>query len=184
MDKELAVVTDWLLCASSMVDHEFMQLPVAGSEEPEYRERVYCYELYHKWRCHWPKDFPFSLSGEVDKAGHPLIRKAPKPDFLVHVPGQMTNLLVVEVKPQNANQAKMAEDLVKLTHFRRDLEDGNGNPAGYHEAYFWIYGLPIAKWPRLRAKIQEVLDGEDVDYRLIKCFIHERAGTKASRVTW
>lgn len=90
MDDELAQVTEWLLSASSQIGREYFQLPVAGAEEPEYRERVYCYELYHRWRCHWFDSFPFSLSGEVDKTGHPLIRGAPKPDFLVHIPGQMT----------------------------------------------------------------------------------------------
>jgi hypothetical protein len=184
MDKALAMVTDWLLCASSLVDHEFIQLPVAGAEESEYRERVYCYELYHQWRCHWSKDFPFSLSGEVDKAGHPLIRKSPKPDFLVHIPGQMTNLLIVEVKPKNADGKKMVEDLMKLTRFRRDLRDRYKNPANYYEAYFWVYGLPIAEWPELRSEIRKASEGKDLDYSLMKCFVHEQAGTKASQVTW
>ena len=141
MDEALARVTDWLLCASSQVGLEYMQLPVAGAEEQEYRERVYCYELYHRWRCHWPEDFPFSLSGEVDKARHPLIRKSLKPDFLVHIPGEMTNLLIVEVKPQNADETNMADDLVKLTRFRRA-------PANYHAAYFWVYGLPTGRVPK------------------------------------
>jgi len=184
MDKELAMVTDWLLCASSLVGREFIQLPVAGAEEQKYRERVYCYELYHRWRCHWPEGFPFSLSGEVDKAGHSLIRESPKPDFLVHIPGQMTNLLIMEIKPKNADDTKMADDLVKLTHFRRDLKDRDNNPANYYEAYFWVYGLPIAEWLQLRSKIKKASDGKDVDYSLIKCFIHEQAGTKASQVDW
>lgn len=184
MDEALAMVTDWLLCSSSLVGHEYILLPVAGDEDQEYRERVYCYELYHRWRCHWPKVFPFSLLGEVDKARHPLIPKSPKPDFLVHIPGQMTNLLIVEIKPKNADYTKMAEDLVKLTHFRRDLKDKDNNPANYYEAYFWVYGLPIADWPRLRSKIKKASDGKDVDYSLIKCFIHEQAGTKASQVDW
>ena len=102
MEEPLRLVTEWLLCASSLVDEDYIQLPVADSEDLEYRERVYCYELYHQWRMHWPKNFPFSLSGELDKSGHPLIRDKSKPDFLVHIPGQMTNLLIVEVKPKNA----------------------------------------------------------------------------------
>jgi hypothetical protein len=85
MERELDIVTEGLLCASSQVGDEYFQLPVAGKEEPEYRERVYCYELYHLWRCHWPKGFRFSLCGEVDKKGHPLVRGEPKPDYLVHI---------------------------------------------------------------------------------------------------
>lgn len=55
-------------------------------------------------RLRWPKECPYSLCGEVDKAGHPLIRGHGldhlKPDFLVHDPGDLDeNLVVIEVKP-------------------------------------------------------------------------------------
>lgn len=177
MDEALKVVTDWLLSASSQVGAEYMQLPVTGREKPEYRERVYCYELYHRWRCYWPPSYKFSLSGEVDKSGHPLIRKSDKPDFLVHVPGKMRNLLVLEVKSRNANVSKMAKDLVKLTRF--------GQEANYHAAYFWIYGISSQEWPRLREKIvQKVAKTGDVNLDRISCFIHERAGSRAFRVDW
>jgi hypothetical protein len=184
MDKVLSMVTEWLLCASSLVGQEFIQLPVAGAEEPEYRERVYCYELYHQWRSHWPPSFRFSLSGEIDKNGHRLIRNKMKPDFLVHIPGEMTNLLIVEVKPKNAVSSKMAEDLVKLTHFRRDLKDKYNDPANYYEAYFWLYGLTIDEWPKINSQIKRASKGKDVDYSLIKCFIHENAGKRATQVAW
>jgi hypothetical protein len=72
-----------------------MQLSVAGAEARVYRERVYCYELYHQWRCQWANDSRFELSGEADKIGDPIIRRNAKPDFLVHVPGEMQNLLVL-----------------------------------------------------------------------------------------
>jgi hypothetical protein len=39
---------------------------------------------------------PFSLGGEIDT------NRGWKPDFLVHIPGQMTNLVILEVKPGNA----------------------------------------------------------------------------------
>ena len=179
------MVTDWLLCASSQIRPEYIQLPVAGSEEPEYRERVYCYELYHRWRCHWPEGFPFSLSGEVDKARHPLIRKSPKPDFLVHIPGLMVNLLIVEVKPQNADESRMADDLKKLTRFRRELKDPDGNPANYHAAYFWVYGLPVDAWPQLRdGVVRELAGTKEVDLSLIKCYVHEGPGQRATSVDW
>lgn len=184
MDEALRLVTDWLLCASSLVDQEFIQLPVADKEEPEYRERVYCYELYHQWRNHWPKGFPFSLSGEIDKSGHPLIRNKTKPDFLVHIPGRMNNLLIVEVKPKNAKHKKMAEDLVKLTQFRKDLKNTDNSSANYYEAYFWLYGTSIDEWPEVNSKIKKAAEGTDVDYSLIKCFIHEGAGMKARHVEW
>lgn len=79
--------------ATSKIGYNYFQLPIDGQEDPIYRERVYCYELYHQLRSIWPKDCEYELSGEVDKSGHPLIRgnnlDRIKPDFLVHVPGDM-----------------------------------------------------------------------------------------------
>ena len=187
MDENLATVTEWLLFASSQIGREYFQLPEAGAdhEDAEYRERVYCYELYHRWRCHWPDDFPYTLNGEVDKAGHPLIRGGSKPDFLVHVPGHMDNLLIVEVKPENAARARMADDLKKLTKFRRDLKDQWGNPGNYWAAYFWVYGVGPAGWPALRRRLlQEVADCPEFDRSSVSCIVHERAGLRAVLVPW
>lgn len=185
MDVALKSVTEWLICASTKVGAEYMQLPVAGREEPEYRERVYCYELYHRWRCLWPEAFEFSLSGEIDKSGHPLVRGGDKPDFLIHVPGRMRNLLVMEVKPKNAAVARMADDLKKLTRFRRELEHVAGPTANYHAAYFWVYGTSDHEWPELRDQIvQRVAGAPDVDLSLISCFVHGRAGAPAVPVDW
>src|SRR5437867_7565620 len=104
----LIKVLDWLRRASQQVGEEYMMLPVAGAD-PQYRERVYCYELYHQWRCQWPTRFPYALSGETDKRKHAHVRGKYlddiKPDFLVHEPGNMdpdSNLLAVEVKAANA----------------------------------------------------------------------------------
>lgn len=81
------------LRASQEIDHAYMQLPVAGKETPIYRERVYCYELYHQLSLLRVQFAPYSLSGEVDKSGHPYIRgnnlDCVKPDFLLHEPGNM-----------------------------------------------------------------------------------------------
>lgn len=187
MTRGLVRVTEWLLLASAEVPPEYFHLPVAGAEEPAFRERVYCYELYHRWRCHWLEELPFSLNGEVDKQGHPLIPGAWKPDFIVHVPGKMTksNLLVVEVKPANGNVRKMAQDLEKLTSFRRDLRDGQGRPTGYHAAYFLVYGLRLDDSPTLRSSLlEEVVDSAQFDRSLIECLVHARAGIRAVRAAW
>jgi hypothetical protein len=183
--RQLEVVTDWLVSASAEVAPEYFQLPVAGAEDAGFRERVYCYELYHRWRCHWQDGFRFSLNGEVDKQKHPLIPGAWKPDFLVHVPGKMTNLLVVEVKPRTADIRRMAKDLQKLTSFRRDLRDESGRPANYHAAYFLIYGLNLQDWPTLRTQLMKLAGGlEDFDRQLVNCFVHPCAGTGATRAAW
>jgi len=72
--------------ATSRIEHEYFLLPVAGHEDVIYRERVYCYELYHRMREVFEEcEFPYSLAGEVDKNGHPIIYKkigGLKPDII------------------------------------------------------------------------------------------------------
>lgn len=84
------------------IDSHYIKLNVAGSAKQIYRERVYCYELYHQLRCVLGDSSLYELNGEVDKAGHPIIQKAlgaKKPDLIVHVQGKMAkNLAVIEVK--------------------------------------------------------------------------------------
>jgi hypothetical protein len=127
-----------ILCqATERVPQEYFQLPIDGREDPIYRERVYCYELYHQMRSAWPPDSQYTLSGEVDKSGHPLIRgnglDNAKPDFLVHIPGDMGgNYAVMEVKPINVSRKGLLKDLTTLTAFL--------NFAGYERAIFLIYG--------------------------------------------
>lgn len=185
MIRELELVTEWLLCASGQIAQEYLLLPDA-SDEPKSRERVYCYELYHRWRCHWPRNFKFFLNGEVDKKRHPVIPGEPKPDFLVHVPGkmsEMSNLLVMEVKPGNADPTRMRDDLNKLTQFRRNLSH-HDQPANYFAAYLWIYRLQFNEWPTLRSKLLSAQQSNEFDPSLISCFIHEEAGTRAVPVSW
>lgn len=184
MDRDLQLVTDWLLCASSQVPPDYFQLAVAGQEDSEYRERVYCYELYHRWRCHWPDGYPYSLAGEIDKSGHPIIRNAAKPDFLVHIPGHMNNLLIVEVKPVQSTWSLMADDLRKLTYYRRNLVPA-GHPGNYNAAYFWLYGLRTVEWPAFRKQLLKQLGGDEhFDKTLVSCFLHESPGKQAVRVAW
>jgi hypothetical protein len=193
MQDELDQVTDWLLCASSHITAPYFHLPVANMGDPADRERVYCYELYHHWRNHWPDYFPFSLNGEVDKKKHPYIPNSKKPDFLVHIPSQMTNisnLLIMEVKPANTGLKpgglkEMVDDIEKLVYFRSKLLE-NGNPCNYRAAYFWLYHMEIGEWPNLRAKLLQGIKKRitDFDRNLIKCFIHPAPGVRASVVSW
>lgn len=185
MNSDLDKVTEWLLNASSVLRPIYFQLPVAGKEEPEYRERVYCYELYHLWRNEWSEDYPFSLGGEIDKTGHPLIRDKYKPDFLVHIPGVMKNLLVMEVKSKNTDALQIIADLEKLTYFRKELKDQFNQPANYEAAYFWIYGISINEWKQLSADLLiKSKDNQRIDFSLISPFVHESYNTKAIEVSF
>lgn len=101
-----------------------------------YRERVYCYELYHQLRLRWPSDCPYRLNGEIDKRGHPYFADdgwSPKPDFLIHVPGSGDNLLIIEVKTADSLQRRdVLKDLDTLHQFIRR--------AGYRRAMHLVFG--------------------------------------------
>ena len=119
-----------------MQDEHYFQLEVAGSEKPPiFRERVYCYELYHQLRLVMGDIFSYKLDGELDKHGYPEIEEkcGPKvPDFVVHEPGEMDNLVVIEVKPVKVNLVELKKDLKKLKCFL--------SKAQYHCGIMLIYG--------------------------------------------
>lgn len=180
LEEDLKRITAWLLEASCKVPPEYFHLPVAGGQESAYRERVYCYELYHQWRSRWSSP-SYSLCGEVDKSGHPLIPSRKKPDFLVHVPGRMKNLLVMEVKPANARPGAFEKDLKTLTEFRGQLGGGEN----YFAAYLWIYGMSKDDWVQRRWKTRRArfAASDKVDPRCISVWVHE-AGQRAESVSW
>jgi len=189
LTEAVARVFGWLRNASKRIDKEYVMLPVAGSD-PQYRERVYCYELYHHLRTRWDRRFPFSLCGEIDKRNHAHIRGKYltniKPDFLVHRLGWMdstSNLLALEVKAANAKDTYLRTDLRKLTALRRKLTNAEHEPANYHHAILWIYGLPLEYWPDVRSKIFSK-STRDIKTSLIRCFLHEKAGKEATEVFW
>lgn len=92
---------------------------------PAYRERLYCYELYHQLRVrtegHVVAGSPaYGLSGEMDKAGlHAVIVNGKhKPDLIWHVPGKHLNAVVAEVKTTSRwNHAGVKKDLQTLAAF-------------------------------------------------------------------
>ncbi len=120
-----------------MKDAHYFKIKFAGSEELKFRERVYCYELYHHLRNALGDEFEYKLDGEVDKIGHLFYQETgpKKPDLIVHVPGDMDrNLVVIEVKPVTVvtRITKLEEDIKTLKGF---LKEGN-----YYRAIMLIYG--------------------------------------------
>jgi hypothetical protein len=142
MQKELLPFIKGLaLAGKGMLDPHYFQLPVAGEEAPIFRERVYCYELYHNLRNVLGNDFSYKLDGEVDKNGHPQIPGKKKPDFIVHRPGGMKgNLVVIEVKPVTVSISDLDGDLKKLTWL---LDIGK-----YRWAIMLIYGSGVSELPK------------------------------------
>lgn len=181
MEREFALFEEKLLDASSRVAAPYFQLPVADADSI-YRERVYCYELYHQLRCDW-EGFPFSLGGEIDKGEHPHFRGGPyahaKPDLLVHGPGDMDrNLACVEVKPCLRSADEFAADLEKLTWFCRH--------ARYHRGLFLVYGVQEDETPErvlLQTKLRRAAaNNPQIDLARVCLISHPAAGVRAERL--
>ncbi|MBB4010508.1 MULTISPECIES: hypothetical protein [Rhizobium/Agrobacterium group] len=127
--------------ATGQVEAHFFNLPIDGGG-PIYRERVYCYELYHQLRILWPRrdETDFVLNGEVDKRGHPILHRLGLdmsiPDLLVHVPGYMgRNHAIIEVKAGgNAanNPRGIEKDFATLSVFQTEV--------GYERGLYLFYG--------------------------------------------
>src|SRR5215472_1547850 len=121
LEKDFDFFINKLLRATQSLARHYYQVPVAGLEESVYRERVYCYELYHQLQNCLPLKFPYVLAGEVNKAGHPIFHETVgpyKPDFIVHEPRKTSgNLAVVEVKPTITTDTEFREDLRHLRLF-------------------------------------------------------------------
>ncbi len=123
-------VIELLIAATAKIPKQYFRLPIAGKRTGEWRERVYCYELYHQLRRKLEGIPSISLAGEVDKAGHPLFNEPEvenkKPDLIVHSAGSMdNNLVVIEVK-----QAKALGEIKKDLKTLRDFKEIAGYKAG------------------------------------------------------
>ena len=173
------VTLDWfsgrLQDATQGIGNDYFQLPVAGREEPIYRERCYCYELYHQLRNVWPENSGYKLCGEIDKSGHPIIRDNglddTKPDLLIHMPEAMEhNYAIIEVKPINGATKGVEKDVRTLLAY---LKDG-----GYNRAIYLIYGR--RNEGKALDKAIDVINQQSASQIEIWC--HEEANTPANLI--
>jgi hypothetical protein len=154
--------------ATARVPAHYFQLPTAGGNEAIYRERVYCYELYHQLRTliegeeHLGR---YKLSGEIDKQGHAIIRPC-APDLAFHDPGQMDNLIAVEVKPVNGSAKGVQKDLDSLTYYVSPT-------VGYQLGVLLVYGHDDGMFSRFEQKFRRL---DDQRLRLIW---HRQCGERA-----
>lgn len=150
---------------------EYFLLPVQGGGSV-YRERVYCYELYHQLRCLWPDECEFVLNGEVDKQQHPNFDGPgyPKPDFIVHVPGRAENFAAIEVKGPGASLRDIRTDLSKLLQFQY----------WYPRLLYLVFGVhPVTA----RNRIVESAENE-TDLYPIELWVHSTTGMPVIRMPW
>jgi len=118
---ELQVFLNGLDVACERISKEYIDFPVYSQNGTIYRERVYCYELYHQLRNALDQSFKYVISGEVDKRMHPVLSEEGEdkiiPDFLVHVPATMDNLVLMEVKSPNAKIEGICKDVKTIRTF-------------------------------------------------------------------
>lgn len=157
--------------ATARIEHLYFHVELDGGD-PVYRERVYCYELYHQLRCLWPSNTPFRLNGELDKAAHPILRQLgadhAKPDLLVHQPGHMAgNNTIIEVKSTKAAKDGIAKDLETLALFRTTV--------GYQRAIYLLYGYEVE---RLAERVASAIKERDLPP--IELWVHAAPGQPAT----
>lgn len=149
---------DILIKIGENIDQHYFRIQTAGNEEYVFRERVYCYELYHRLREKLPSDFYYKLDGELDKRGQEFFRRKKMkyiPDFIVHIPGdKRENLVIIEVKQINRDNLKIDDiksDIEKLIRFIDEV--------GYFRGIMLIYSDDLSKFPQdlidsINSKIQ------------------------------
>lgn len=165
-------LTEIIRKATAGVGADYFRVAIGGSE-PIYRERVYCYELYHQMRCRWPKETRLLVQGELDKSGNqnfpPELGKVP--DFLIHTPASMkNNYAIIEVKPSSADPGNIDNDLKKLSLFQSQV--------GYQYAIYLIYGDEAADFAEHVKEIAEKV--QEFKLEPIELWLHEKSGEPAA----
>jgi len=129
-------LTALLDAGQKMKDPHYFKTHYAGSQDTKYRERLYCYELYHQLRGVMGEDHAYHLDGEMDKKGQPDFQGSEViPDFIVHVPGtHRGNMVVVEVKKVDVDICRFKDDLIKLIDFVTRKK------RSYHRGIALLYG--------------------------------------------
>ena len=168
-------LTDILKKATETIEGKYFQLSLDGGD-PVYRERLYCYELYHRMRCLWPAT-DFYLNGEVDKAAHPILQQwgadRKKPDFLVHTPGSMAgNNTIIEVKHVESSGAKILKDLETLTLFVTKV--------GYQRAILLFFGYDTID--KIEAKVRNQVGNVPQGVAQFELWFHNNVGEEAVQI--
>lgn len=167
---------DILRGATAEVGSSYIELPIHGAPAV-YRERVYCYELYHQMRKRWPPKAAFTLNGEVDKRAHPILEELAAagkiPDLLVHTPGNMKgNHAIIEVKAgPKPSRSGIRKDLETLTKFQSDV--------GYKRSIYLFYNGYPAEVLRDEADFVRTWLGKSAQ---IEIWVHQTAGSPAEMV--
>lgn len=121
--------------AARSIEPEYFRIPTTFRPLGIVRERVFCYELYHRIRTLMGGKQDLTLNGEIDKRGHIDFDECDwkNPDFVFHIPGtHHGNTIVVEVKGTlNVSYEEFLNDISTLLTFV--------NKYGYRVGIFLLY---------------------------------------------
>lgn len=168
-------IVDLVKNSTEAVGGGYFQLEIEDSDSV-YRERVYCYELYHQMRCVWGDGTDLIINGEVDKTKHPsfdgtALRRT-KPDFLIHRPGcGNENHTVIEVKKVDASDSQFGGDIRKLNDY---IE-----LAGYKQAFYLFFGSEEGAGGDVSERVRNAAKGVDFGEKKIQLWHHKEAGKPA-----
>ncbi len=172
--------------ATSEIDRKYFEVEIDGGD-PVLRERVYCYELYHQMRTLWPNSCKYTLTGELDKKSHPILKdleferiggtrsnlSMKIPDLLVHVPGDMAeNFAVIEVKHVRSDNAGIKKDIETLSLF---IEK-----AKYEEGILLIFGPGVNMEEKIQSLGVDLLNS--ALEKGIQFWVHEKAGSSVRNI--
>ncbi|WP_030527735.1 hypothetical protein [Phycicoccus jejuensis] len=179
--------------ACSKVKRPWMLMPVSDEHgrrvKEVYRERVYCYELYHQLRTLCDGADPmavragapyYSLGGEIDKQGLHAVTKDGRhqPDLVWHVPGTDENAVVVEVKiASTITKRGLEKDLLTLAAFC------SRERTAYQQGWLLFVGWErsddslLALIHRAAASLRDELASVPAGY--LRAFRHEDVGKPA-----
>jgi len=160
--------------ATEAIQQQYFMAEMAGGRSA-YRERVYCYELYHQLRAIWPKHTCCVLNGELDKRSHPILQtigiSSVKPDLLVHKQGSMHhNYCAVEVKCEGAKNIDIHKDLNTLYLLYKR--------AAYRRVVYLLFGYDLAS---TLSRVRNIARAwpEPLD---IELWIHAEPGAPAQQI--
>jgi hypothetical protein len=167
----------------SKIDKQYYRLRLAYFNQSMYRENVYCYELYHQLRASLGNDFPYILSGEVDKASHPDIVDRClefKSSFLVHQPGihSADSFLAIMQVISMQTAFRYPETLIDFINKMKCAVSLDG---GYYRGIILIYG---DDHPELDKGILDIYKNYTRDmYEKIILLYHNVLGDKPIKIT-
>jgi len=154
-----------LKASTKAVEEVYFKAPWVGSA-PRYRERVYCYELYHQLRTRLVET-EYVLHGEMDKSGHSYFgaSRAPKPDFIIHKAGTHDNFAVVEVKRVES---------IRSDTIRKDLRTLEALTGRYQRLIYLVFGEQDT-----RKTFQRISKQQPATSRAPEVWLHAQCGCEA-----